>query len=139
MMTWAELNEVRYLKQEVAKVEKEVAALRRSLGIKVPSRDGMPKSTPVDSHIERVVTRIVDAEQRLEALKKFADEEVAVRVEDRIRREISDSTARTLFIFRYVDCMYFREIGIAMGYSEAHIYYLHREIGRKIISDWREF
>lgn len=138
MMTWAELNEVRYLRKEIANVEKEVAALRRSLGIKVPNRNGLPKFLPYDSQVERSVTRIVDAEQRLDNLKKLIDDEVAVRVENKIRRDITDSTARTLFILRYVDCMYFRDIGIAMGYSEAHIYYMHREIGRKIISDWRE-
>ncbi len=137
-MTWAELNEVRYLNKEILDVEKEIAALRRSLGLKIPNRDGLPKATPMDSQVERLVTRIVDAETKLDDLKRRVDGEVAVQVENKIKREISDSTARTLFILRYVDCMYFRDIGIALGYSEAHIYYLHRITGEKIVSDWQK-
>lgn len=137
-MTWAELNEVRNLRKDILVREKELAALRHLLDLKVPKRDGLPKATPIDSQIERMVTRVVDAEREIDELKKKLEQEVTVRLEDKIKREIKDSTARTLFILRYVYDMYFRDIGFAMGYSEAHIYYLHRITGEKIVSDWNK-
>ena len=138
-MTWAELNEARVFRRKIALKEKELVALRHSLDLKLPNRDGLPKATPLDSQIERMVTRVVDAEKEIAELKRLVEVEIAPRVESIIRREIEDNTARTLFILRYVDGMYFRDIGFAMGYSEQHIYFMHRMTGKKVVSDWREF
>ena len=134
-MTWAELNEVRDLNKAVEDVTKEIDMLHLSLALKVPERNGMPKAKPLDSRVERMAIRITDAENKLAELQKLLDDAIP-RLEKKIRDEIEDTTARTLFTFRYIDCMYFRDIGFAMGYSEAHIYYLHRLTGEKIISDW---
>ena len=135
MMTWAELNEVRDLNKAIEDVTKEIDMLHLSLALKIPERDGMPKAKPLNSRVERIAIRITDAENKLAELKKLLEDAIP-RLENKIRAEIKDTTARTLFIFRYIDCMYFRDIGFAMGYSEAHIYFLHRLTGEKIISDW---
>ena len=134
-MTWAELNEVRDLKKAIEDIEKELERLHFSESLNIPKLDGMPKSTSLNSIVERTAIRVADTEKRLEKLKNLHKDAVP-RLERKINDAIEDSTARTLFIFRYVDCMYFREIGFILGYSEAHIYYLHRITGEKIISDW---
>ncbi len=134
-MTWAELNEVRNLNKAIEYVMKEIKMLHLSLAVKIPERDGMPKAKPLNSRVERIAIRITDAENKLAELENLLKEAIA-RLEQKIDEEIKDATARTLFKFRYIDCMYFRDIGIAMGYSEAHVYYLHRITGEKIISDW---
>lgn len=133
-MTWDELNEVRDFRQIIDDTKKEVAALRRSLSLKVPARDGLPKAMPLDSPIERLTIRIVDSENEIADLERRLDEELAPRLERRIKNEVSDSTARTLFVLRYVDGLFFRDIALVMGYSLTHIYYLHRATLDKIIS-----
>ena len=135
MMTWAELNEVRDLNKAIEDVTKEIDMLHLSLALKIPERDGMPKAKPLNSRVERIAIRITDAENKLAELKKLLEDAIP-RLENKIRAEIKDTTARTLFIFRYIDCMYFLDIGFAMGYSERHIYYLHKITGEKIVSDW---
>ena len=134
-MTWAELNEVRDLNKAIEDIEKQIDILHLSLSLQIPERNGMPKSKSVSSRVERIAVRIVDAETSLNKLKSLL-EEALPRLERKINAEIKDLTARTLFTLRYVDCMYFRDISMAMGYSEQHIYYLHKVTGEKIISDW---
>lgn len=135
-MTWAELNEVRDLNKAIEDLTKKIDSFRLAISLKVPVRDGMPKAKPLNSVVERTAIRITDAERELEELQNRLAEAIP-RLEKKIIEEVEDSTARTLFILRYVDCMYFRDIGFSMGYSEAHIYFLHKITGEKIISDWQ--
>lgn len=135
MMTWAELNEVRDLNKAIEDVAKELDTLQLTLSLKIPALNGMPKSKAISSRVERIAIRKVDAERKLDELNDLLRLALP-RLEKKICEEIEDATARTLFILRYVDCMYFRDIGFSMGYSEAHIYYLHKITGEKIISDW---
>lgn len=133
-MTSDELNEVRNLGTVIKEAEKELEIWRRAAAIKTPELDGLPKSHSVDSRVERIAIKITDAENALKRLN--AELEVAkARLEKKICAEVQDATARALLIFRYVDCMYFRDIGFLMGYSEAHVYYLHRNICENLIVD----
>ena len=136
-MTWAELNEARSLRKEIGKMETELSALRHLYGVKVPVKDGLPKSASIDSQVERLAIKIVDLEREISELKSKLVDEVIPRLEQRIWQEVEDGIARTIYYLRYVDGMRFREIGFTTGYSEAHVYYLHRITGEKIISDWK--
>lgn len=133
-MTWAELNEVRDLNKLIQAVEKEIQILSQ-IPIKPSLPDGMPKVKSISSAVENVLVRRETAEKRLNYLKKML-EVSSSKLERKLDELIADSLCRTIYKFRYVDCMYFRDIGILIGYSEAHIYYLHRITGEKIISDW---
>ncbi len=125
-MTWEELNEVRTLKEEIKKAEKTLAVWKRAASLGVPKYDGLPKSKPVSSRVEKVAIKIVDATNRIEDLKNELDA-AAIQLERKIFDEVPNSTLRTLLTLRYVECMYFRDIGFVMGYSEQHIYYLHNK------------
>lgn len=134
-MTWAELNEVRDLYKAIEDLKRHIDALNLSLSLKIPEIDGMPKSKALSSVVESITIRIVDAEKRMSELNCLLQLALP-RLEKKLREEIKDSTARTLFSLRYLDGLLFRDISLIMGYSEAHIYYLHRTTGEKIISDW---
>ena len=134
-MTLDELNEVRKIRAALWNAEKVLEVWRRAEALKIPTRDGLPKSHSVDSRVERLAIKITDAERRVDDLKKQLDEAMP-RLEQKICAATEDSTERALLTFRYVDCMYFRDIGFLMGYSEAHIYYLHRVACEKIIVDY---
>jgi len=123
------------LNKAIEDITKELDTLHLTMSLRIPERDGMPKSKTINSRVERIAIRIADAESKLDELNNLLVLAMP-RLENKIREEIKDSMARTLFTLRYVDCMYFRDIGIAMGYSEAYIYYIHRITGEKIISDW---
>ena len=124
-MTWEELNEVLDLKKEMKDAEKSLELLRLSATVKVPMLDGMPKAQTTDSRVEILTIRIVDLAKEIEELKLRIIDAMR-RLKNRLTIEIKDTTARTLFILKYVDGMLMRDIGFALGYSEAHIYYLHR-------------
>lgn len=133
-MTWEELNEVLDLKKELKDAEKSLELLRLSAAVKVPLRDGMPKAETTDSRVEILTVRIVDLTKEIEELKQRVMDAIR-RLKNRLTIEIKNTTARRLFILRYIDGMFFRDISFALGYSEAHIYYLHRITLENLIKD----
>ncbi len=137
-MTSDELNEVRNIRAALSDAEKVLEVWRRAEALKIPTRDGLPKSHSVDSRVERLAVKVTDAERRVEDLKKQLAEAIP-RLEEKICAAVQDSAERILLIFRYVDGMYFRDIGFLMGYSEAHVYYLHRIACEKLIVDYSSF
>jgi len=136
-MTRKELNEVLDLKRELKDAEKSLELLRLSAAVKVPLRDGMPKAQITDSRVEILTVRIVDLTKEIEELKQRIIDAMR-RLKKRLMIEIKDVTARTLFILKYVDGMLMRDIGFALGYSETHIYYLHRITFENLIIDNNE-
>ncbi len=133
-MTREELNKVREMNRDLKDAERSLELLRLSIAAKVPVRDGMPKAMSTDSRVEIVTIRIIDLEKEIDEIK--AEMIGAMKdLEVKIKKAIVDRTARKLFILRYVDCMYFRDIAFALGYSEAHIYYLHDKFIEKLIVD----
>lgn len=133
-MTWEELNEVRSLNDDLKSAERLLEVLRLSADMKVPVNDGMPHNPSTNSRVEIMTVRIVDLTREIEELKAKIIATIPV-LKAKIKSAVEDKTVRALFILRYVDCMLFRDIGFALGYSEAHIYYLHRITLEKIIED----
>ena len=133
-MTSDELNEVRDLRTALIDAEKVLEVWRRAEALKIPTRDGLPKSHSVDSRVERIAVKVIDAERKVAELKaQLAD--AIPRLEQKICAKVEDSAERALLLFRYVEGMYFCDIGFLMGYSEAHVYYLHRIAREKLIGD----
>ena len=125
-VTSVELNEVRNLKAAIVESEKTLELWRRTATLKVPTQNGLPKVANPSSSVERYAVKIADASHKLKELKRLLEESIT-RLESKIYQEVSDETARTLFILRYVEGMQFRDISEAMGYSEQHIYRLHNK------------
>ena len=133
-MTSEELNEVWRIRNAIFNAEKALEIWRRAEAVQIPKRDGLPKSHSVDSRVERIAIKIADASRHVDDLK--AELLAAqIRLENQICDEVPDLTEQAVLIYRYVDCMYFRDIALTMGYSEAHIYYLHRITCEKLIVD----
>ena len=121
-----ELNEVRNLKAAISESEKELEMWRRTATLKVPAQNGLPKTQNPNSRVERFAVKIADESHKLMELRQRLNDAIP-RLESKICHEVADATARRIFILRYVEGMYFRDIGFAMGYSEQHIYYLHNK------------
>ena len=137
-MTWEELNKVRDLTKELKETERTLEILRASIAAKVPVLDGMPKPTSTDSRVETVALRIVELSEQADLLKNELAE-IVPALKSQISRSFTDKTARKLFILRYVDCMYFRDIAFILGYSETHVYYLHKIFLKNLIVDSDDF
>ena len=125
-MTWDELTEVWVAKEKLKQAEKALEVWRRENALIVPSMNGLPKSKSAISRTERLALKIIDAEKRVDELQ-LKVEDAMKSLEHEIFMEFPDSKTRMLLVLRYVDCMYFRDIALVMGYSEAHIYYLHNK------------
>lgn len=121
-----ELNEVRNLKAAISESEKELEMWRRTATLKVPAQNGLPKTQNPNSRVERFAVKIADESHKLMELRQRLNDAIP-RLESKICHEVADATARRIFILRYVEGMYFKEIGSAMGYSEQHICRLHNK------------
>ena len=131
-MTWEELTEVRRLRRELRHTEQSLELIR-STSAQTSRYDAKPLFTPqLKSSVEFDIMRINELERRIEEITT-ALADAKVRLEKAIIDSVEDVTARALMILRYIDCKHFRDIGFALGYSEAHIYHLHRIICEKII------
>lgn len=131
-MTLAELNEVRNLKNKICMYSNALENLRRLETLRTSNFDGLPKSKKGNSQVERIIVNISEGERKLESMNKKLNDEVAPALERKICAEFSNLTEQTLLIFRYVYCMFFRDISNAMGYSEKHIYKLHKKALEKL-------
>ncbi len=137
-MTFKELNEVRSLKKQIESEQKKLKALKIVVGAfphKYGKSDSGGSSGGVaKSAFESFVVQIADTESRIEKMQGELTKAVS-RLTEKIQAEVEGKAEQTLLIYRYVACEYFRDIGFLMGYSEAHVYFLHREILRNLIVD----
>lgn len=143
-MTFEELNVIRNLKKRLSDEEQKLEALKLSVESIVPqfsrNKDGftclddLPKAKIRDSRTEKMVLMIIDAERRIASTHSRIDEEIAALTE-KIQREVVSETDQALLIHRYVNCKNFREIGILLGFSEAHTYFTHRRILKNLLQE----
>lgn len=149
-MTFEELNEVRTLKQKITQVRDRIKALEEcikpasvkfargyeydDLGKMVESYtclDVMPKGKSTSSPTEILAVMIADNKKELTALNQRFTAAIP-ELTEKILKTFKDKTEQTLIIHRYVACEYFRDIGFKMGYSEQHVYYLHKQALKKL-------
>ena len=117
---------MREIRAELKFEESMLAALRESVTVRTAKLSDMPKSKAVNSEVERIALRIVDAEKKVEELKIVFNEAMA-RLEKKIKDAVKKSVSRVILILRYVDCMKFEDIGAVIGYSEKHTRRLHKK------------
>ena len=137
-MTFEELNIVRKLKKQIADETKKLQALKIVIGA-FPHKygkqnQGGSSGGVAKSDFESFVVQIADTEKKIENLQTELTDAVP-RLTKKIQSEITDTAEQTLLIYRYVACKFFRDIGFLMGYSEAHVYFRHREILKNLIVD----
>lgn len=125
-MTLDELNEVRNLRATLMDAEKVLEVWRRAGALKISTSEGLPKSHSVDSRVERVTVKVIDAERRVADLKAQLVDAIP-RLEQKICAEVTDPAEQTLLLFRYIEGMHFRDIGFLMKYSEAYVYRIHNK------------
>lgn len=130
-MTERELNEVREIRSEIADLERKIEFIRGSLSNPVPLRDGMPQGRGLESRIEKLVVQITDLEAELSELKKRRELAIIKVTAGICAGNLSGKEASVMWR-RYVKCMRFRDIGFELNYSDAHVFYLHRQGLKKL-------
>lgn len=133
-MTFAELNEVRTLKQKIATAKQKVTALRESAEMITTKLEPTPKGRKTESRVEVITALIVDTDAEIAQLQARLQQAVP-ELTEKILATVTDSAEQTLLIYRYVACKYFRDIGFLMGYSENWVYWKHNKILKKIVVD----
>lgn len=143
-MTYEELNVIKRLRKKLLDREQRLAALNLLVESITPpftrDKDGftcldtLPKSHPVESRPEALTVRIAEAEERVAATRAQIAAEIPLLTE-KIQREVTDETEQALLIHRYVNCKHFRDIGLAMGFSEGHVYFTHRRILKNLLQE----
>lgn len=133
-MTFAELNEVRTLKKQIATAKQKLTALRDSAESVTTKLELTPKGTTAKSRLEVLATLIVDTDAEISRLQTRLQNAVP-ELTGKILAEVHDSTEQTLMIYRYIACKYFRDIGFLMGHSENWVYWKHNQILKKFRVD----
>lgn len=130
-MTKREINEVRELRSEINDLERKIELKRGALMNIVPLRDGLPRARGLESRIEVMTVEIAEQSAELEKLK--ARRELAkAKIVGAICAANLNGHETAVIYRRYVKCMRFRDIGFEMGYSDAHVFYLHRHAMKKL-------
>lgn len=126
-MTFEELNKVRVIHSELTRAARNLEVWKRASTLRTPSIDGLSKSKSTISSVERIALKVVEAERRVATLQENLSLAIPI-LEKKICAEFNNSRVQTLLLFRYVECMFFRDIAEIMHYSEKHIYRLHDRI-----------
>lgn len=131
-MTYEELNIVRNLKKKLDAEKQKLSALRESITPATPKLNDAPRGTNTASPTEKLAMMITDTERRIAKLNIRIELE-SFKLTDKIQAEVQDTKEQTLLIHRYINCKRFEDIGTAMGFSEGHIYFIHRNILKKLL------
>ena len=120
-----ELTAIRTLKLEIEATEQKLLALRENAQSITAKLDGLPRSQSFTSKVERLVIEINSGEEELARLM-IELIETTEALTQMIQQRVKGNAAIVL-IQRYILCKTFKEIAIAMNYSEHNVYYLHRQ------------
>lgn len=135
-MTEREINEVREIRSEINDLERRIELMRGALMNIVPQRNGVPQDRWFESRIEKMTVQISELEAELLELKKRREAATIKITAGICAANLSGKEAAVIWR-RYVKCMRFRDIGLELHYSDAHVFYLHRR-GLKKMSQNRE-
>ena len=141
-MTFEELNTVRRLRKILDDEKQKLEALKISVDSITPQftrgddgttcLDTSPKSKNLTSRPENLAIMLSEAEERIAQTQARIDSAITV-LTDKIQLEAKDKKDQTLLLHRYVNGKHFRDIGLLMGFSEAHVYFTHRKILRYLL------
>ena len=130
-MTEAELNEARELKKKIQSEERQLQILRTAAENLAPVLDGLPHAQNHSSRVAQIATLVIDAERSLNALKEKLDA-IGAALTKKIRREPLTTREQEILILRYVACMNFRDIELALHLSDAGVFFHHRNALKKL-------
>lgn len=141
-MTFEELNSVRRLRKKLGDAQQKLQALALSMDSITPQftrgEDGYtcfdtsPKAKSTTSRPENITVLLSEAELRVARIQSELDKEI-ISLTDKIQREVTDENDQALILHRYVGGKYFRDIGFLMGISEAHVYFTHRRVLKRLL------
>ena len=132
-MTEQELNRVRDILNKIRDETRKLNARRREADSLVPILDGTPHTPSQNSRVEGLAIKIVDSEHLIDRLK---DEMAAAAIELSAKLQHSELNPHEYEVIsaRYVACKNFRAIQFELHYSDAHVFYLHRQGVKKLLS-----
>ena len=133
-MTKTELNAVREIRKRIKELEEKLQILRRASTDLVPLADGLPRAKSAKSKVEMLALKAVEAEKELEYLNEkilYAKSELA----DKIMTETDDPAFQVLLMYRYVECLTYREIARRMDFTLRHVFGLHEKFFRLHIDE----
>ena len=120
------LNAVRELKERIVTTEAELSNLRGLAQNLVPTLDGMPRATTLESRVEKLAVKIIAAEQNLDVLKTELDR-LSAELFDEIQRRVKTTQAATVLSLRFVTCLSFRQIARRISYSLRQVFRLNKQ------------
>lgn len=120
------LNAVRELKERVVSAEAELANLRGLAQNLVPTLDGLPTVRSLDSRVEKLTVKVVDAEAELDRLKIEFDK-AAAELYDEIQRRVRSIELVAVLSLRFVSCLSFRQIAKRIHYSARQVFRLNQQ------------
>lgn len=127
-----DLEKIWHISALIEKEQNRLDVLRASVERITAPMDGLPPAGDYSDRLASLAARIVDTESFLAALKtelSFARAEMSAAL---MSLDLPAATLDVL-VMRYVDCLPFAQIVATLNYSEAHIYYLHRQGKRAAI------
>ncbi|MBR0103067.1 MAG: hypothetical protein IJQ01_06175 [Selenomonadaceae bacterium] len=129
-MTKAELMTVRRLAIEILQQEEYLIGLRGLLcSMERSLKSG--RSNVTGRKVERMVLKILDAEERLQWLYERLDG-AKKRLRAQIEDEVEDMTLRRLLILRYVERLSWTEIARGLDKSRREIYRIHKKFASQL-------
>ena len=124
------------LKRRISSERRKLREMRELIESLSKEIDGLPRGDSKVSRVESLSVAIIDLERTIAALKMVRVECIA-ELGEMLNVLVEDDNQRAVLMERYGYCQLFRDIGIRLGYSETHVYYLHRcglkQINSKII------
>lgn len=119
-----ELSAVQDIRRVIEREQARLKALKSAVSAVVPERDGLPRAKALTSNVEGLAVQIITIQDRIAELKA-ALVDAATELTGEIFRRVSGGAAEVL-VRRYVMGNRFRDIAMAMNYSESQIFSLHR-------------
>ena len=132
-MTRAELNGVRFLMDEQAKVRLELSELRKQSAAIVPAINGLPHGNSVRSKVEALAIKIMAQEERI-ANYTAAIKLAQAGLLDMILSKSVKPAEQTVAILRYVEGLTTDEIAKRTGITRRHVCRLRASAVKKMSS-----
>ncbi len=117
-------------KQELNRLEEELAELRLNKMCPSVKLDGMPHA-PGKSDLSRYMVQVDKLERKIQKASHKRIRKLK-EIRDRIER-LEDENEKDVLMYRYIRGIKWDDIAIKMGYSERRIHYIHNTALEKFV------
>lgn len=118
-----ELKIVRDIRERIEEEREKVKALRLTMSLPTARLDGLPRSHSLESRVEGLAVRLVDAEQEVERLEAECDK-ASASLFDEIQRRVRTPVHVAMLVMRYISCLSFRTIARKSDFSLRQVFRL---------------